>query len=237
MINLDNQHVEARIIARKLAPFSQGVFVVGSVAYDPLAVQDKLELEVIVVIDDFRKTDFEEIGVALGRELNPHSVKCASQGKIGVFDIHYTNDFATGIYFRSSEAHRAVCNLGSYGRFTNSNSTPRSCALRSLDGDNKLCDNFSLVEGGRIYTHYSVLEQEGKLWLGFPATNLLMDPMILTGRNFLQTSFDEFYNNLKRKILERYGDGKRISLINSVPEHLVGGVPDMLRTKLDLFLE
>jgi hypothetical protein len=238
---MNDQYYEAIAIADKLAPFCRGAFIVGGCAYDAHPVRDKIELEVIAVVPNFARADFRAIQNALGRELNPNAVKHASAGKMGVFDTHYMakGGFATGIYLRSTEAHEAVCNLGSYGRFTDKPKTPRSCSLWSIDnGEERVWDESETVEGGKIYRHHSVLDEKGRLWVGFPALNILMKPSILHGREFLQSSFDTFNENLRAKIRERYGEGnKSVSLVKSIPQHFAHRVPQELKVRLEHFMD
>jgi len=246
MAESNNQYSEARAIAKKMAPFSRGSFTVGGVAYDPNAVRDKVELEVISVVSDFRNADFAAIEKALGRKLNPAAVKLASEGWTDVFDTHYKADggFDVGVYLRSGEAHESVCNLRNYRRFTDRPGTPRSCNVRSLEGDEMELGESVKAEGGRIYTHYSVAEKDGKIWLGFPALNILMTPTILTGGGALQSTFDTFNTNLKAKILKNYGvttgaslKSRGVSLVNCIPPHFVERVPAELKARLEKFLD
>jgi len=240
MGNPNNQYTEARKIVKGMAKFSQASFVVGGVAYDPNAVRDKTELEVITVVPDFRSADFGAIEKALGRRLNPNAIKLASEGWIDVFDTHYKADggFDTGVYFRSDEAHQSVCNLRNYRRFTDKPGTPRSCNVINLQGDEMVLGDFDNAEGGRIFTHYSAVEKAGQIWLGFPATNILMTPTILTGGQALQSTFDTFHKNLRDAIFERYGQGREgISLVNCIPPQFVDKMPAELKRKLEHFLD
>ncbi|MCX6741677.1 MAG: hypothetical protein NTX24_00685 [Candidatus Pacearchaeota archaeon] len=240
MTDINNQYAEAEAIARKLEPFSCGAFIVGGVAYDPGAFQRRTELEVIVVVPNFRNTNFVAIENALGRKLNQHAIEHASRGRMGVFDTHYNAEggFATGVYLRSDEAHESVCNLGSYERFTDRAGVPRSCRLWGMNGRETVSAEAESVEGGTIFRHYSVLDKNGELWLGFPALNILMTPTILTGEDFLQSSFDTFNANLRTKIRERYGeDNSAASLVNCIPPRLADSVPDTLKDELRGFLD
>jgi len=169
----------------------------------------------------------------LGRRLNPNAVNLASQGQIDVFDTHYKSDggFDVGVYLRSEEAHKSVCGLGGYKRFTSSKNVPRSCAIKSLDGENAILAESEEVDGGRVYKHYSVIEMDGKLWFGFPATNILMTPTILNGNDFLRDSFRTFERNLKAKLSEKYKKPS-INLVRCIPEHLAKMMVSGLRTTL-----
>jgi len=231
---MDNQLQEADKIAEKLWRFYTGAFVVGGVAYDPNAVKDKIELEVIAVIENLRNAPFAGIQKELGMDFNPAAVKSVSQGQANVFDIHYNAEggFPVGVYFRDAQAHRDVCNLGGFRRFTDRDKVPRTCTMRSLDGEQRVFDESEGVEGGKVYAHHAVLERDGELWLGFPAINILMTPTIIRGKGPLGRSFQKFEENLKSKLHDKY-NLPHMDLTGAIPEHFERRMPDNLRQRLE----
>lgn len=239
-----NEHYLARMaeskkVSRALAPYSVGNFVVGSVAYNPDSVSDESDLDIVAVLASFEKAKFDEIGKRLGVELNPDATYWAFMGDVGVFDARMDSGkgFQTGVYFRSLKAHLDICDFRSVRRFAARGGIPKSCSYMDLMGRSKLIDTHEDIPGGRIYTHWSVKEDEDGIWLSVPATNLLMSPLALHGSEFLARSFKLFRDGLRRKLLRRYGSkhSEDINLINTFPEPLRERMTPEMRRQLEEF--
>jgi len=230
---------EAKGVSRILAPYAVGNFVVGSVAYNPLAVSADSDLDIVAVIADFGKAKFDEIGRKLGVELNKDATYWAFMGEVGVFDARVDSGkgFETGVYFRSLKTHLDICDFRSIRRFAAREGIPKSCNYMDLKGRKKLIDTHEDIPGGRIYTHWSVKEDEDGIWLSVPATNLLMSPLALHGSDFLVRSFRLFREGLRNKLIRRYGlkHSDEINLINSFPEALRERMTPEMKKQLEEF--
>jgi len=228
----------ARTISDNINSFTTSMLVVGSNAYNPDLVSEKSDLDFIAVVD-FKRTDFDAIESKLGVELNKNAVKQAKIGKIGMFDLQFELDgVEIGIYFRDILAFNQICNLnGVVKRFTTGKHIPASCILGDLQGNEKEFYNFEEVEGGRIIDIYPAVFEKDNLYIGVQVQNLLLNPVILKGEEFVGESINNMKIKLREELIGRYGDLDRtkFNLIKTFPERIIIRLKPELRKQLEEF--
>lgn len=236
---------KAEEINSKIKNLSEGVLIVGSVAYNPEAVTGKSDLDIVGVID-FSSVDFERLYDKLGQNFEPRLVKYAKEGKIHNVSIVWDEpQFEVGLHLWDKKAFMRVVNLEKFNLIfrrenfsRNFKSTADSETLINLNGKQKeFYKETKDVEGGAILKFFIYQEDERDFYPGIQICNLLLEPKILSEKDrFISEGINKFKESLRDKLVQIYQKGsKSTNLYNSLASKLKGKIGAKLKEELEEF--
>ncbi len=232
----------AEEINEKIKDLAEGILLVGSVSYNPEAVTEKSDLDMVGVLD-FSSVDFEELYRRLSQNFEPLLVKYAKEGKIHNVSIVWDDpQFEVGLHLWDKNAFMRVVNLEKFNLIfrrkdfsRNFKSTADSETLINLKGKEKQFYKDPMdVDGGTILKFFVYGMDKSDFYPGIQICNLLLDPIILSEKDKLfSNGLDDFQINIKKKLIKIYGEGSEsINLYNSLALKLKEKVGAKLEKKL-----
>jgi len=236
---------KAEEISKTIGDLAEGILIVGSVAYNPQAVTEKSDLDMVIVID-FSSIDFKEWYSRLGQKYEPLIVKYASEDKIHNVSIVWdTPNFEIGLHFWDKKAFQRVVNLEEYNLIfrrkdfsRNFKSTADIETLKNLRGiEKQFFKEPQDVEDGTILKFFIYNKDNLDFYPGIQICNLLLDPVILKEKNrIISKGLGKFIANLKKELKIVYkNSSESINLYNSLSDKLKEKIPSSLKIKLKNF--
>lgn len=236
---------KAEEINVKINNLTEGILIVGSVAYNPEAVTEKSDLDLVAVVD-FSSLNFEELYKKIGQKFEPILVNYAKEGKIQTVSIVWDEaKFEVGLHLWDKSAFMNVVNLKKFNLifrrknfFRNFKSTSDSETLLNLKGEKKeFYKEPKEVDEGAILKFFIFQEDEKDFYPGIQMNNLLLKPKILSEKDsFISNGIKEFRKKLKAKLIQIYKkSSKSTNWYNSLDPKLKEKVGDKLRKELEEF--
>ncbi|MBW3002271.1 hypothetical protein KY338_03870 [Candidatus Woesearchaeota archaeon] len=231
-------------INKQIKKLAEGVLVVGSVAHSPSKVTKKSDLDMVVVLD-FRRVDFGKFYDAIGQRYDPLAVSYAVNKQVSNYSIIWHEDFEISLHIWDVDGFNAVVNTyEDQRRFTKDGQKPGSAGspvepMYSLTGLELLVEKpHKDVPGGRILELYPFFEEDGELYLGIPANNLLTEPKILSERRgFISSGIAFLKKRLTDRVRRLYGSFEDLSLYKAQAPKVQKKMAPELKEKLENFFE
>ena len=227
---------------------TSGLIMVGSTAYAPDAVTEHSDLD-LVAVTQFRRTPFEQLYDAVRHPFEPELVQYAQQEMFDNFSLVFEREgIKVGLHIWDNEALISAINLErNQKRFVRptyhsklTSSAPQE-TLRNLEGIEKTLERTPLANfpGGKIQPLFICYENLTGMYLGIPATNLLLEPKVLCDTTeYVSDGIAHFRRILRRKVDRCYDTlSEKSSVYNSLPERIQKKISPKLRKKLILLLE
>ncbi len=226
-----------------------GVILVGSTAYATNAVTRESDLDLIAVTE-FKRTNFEDLYKAIGHPYEPELAEYARQESFDNFTIVWDEgQIEVQLHVWGIESFVGAVNLETYQRrFARNqyhkqlNSARPHEVIFNLRGEKKTLERTPIAElsGGKIIPLYICYEDKSGIYLGVPATNLLLEPKVLSqDQDYLSGGLRYFRAVLAKKIAAqlRKNPKNKISLFNALPAKIKNKTGPDLKKKLEDFLK
>ena len=238
------REIVADRINKQIKKLTEGVLVVGSVAHSPSRVTAKSDLDMVVVLD-FRHVDFDKFYAAIGQRYDPLAVSYAANRQMSNYSIIWHEDFEISLHIWDVDGFNAVVNTyEDQRRFAKDGQKPGAAgssveSMYSFTGLELLVEKpHKDVPGGRILELYPFFEEDGELYLGIPANNLLTEPKILSERrDFVSAGIAFLKRKLTDRVIRLYGGFEGLSLYKAQAPKVQKKMAPELIEKLDNFFE
>jgi hypothetical protein len=235
---------KAEEIKNLIGDLTEGLIIVGSVAYNPEAVTASSDLDLVAILD-FSNINFKEFYSRINQAYEPKLVEYASKGKIDIVSIVWdTRGFEVGLHLWDKNAFDTIINLGDYNLIFKRKdfdrdflSTAEVANLRNLKGEEKtVYKDPKEVDGGTILKLFIHVKDNSDFYPSIQIFNLLLDPKPLNENLKLSNKIEQFEKNLRNILIKIYNSSsKSINLYNALSDKLKGKLTKDLENRLRTF--
>ncbi|MBW3004649.1 hypothetical protein KY310_02360 [Candidatus Woesearchaeota archaeon] len=234
-------------LAKKMQDMVTGVLLAGSVAFAPEAVTTDSDIDLIAVTP-FGRTNFKGLYDALGHPYEPKLAEYARDELFGNFTLDWdVEEITVQLHVWSLDAFADAVNLEAYQRrfARRQYHAQLNCArpqevLRNLKGEEVIIERTPIanLNEDKIIPLYVCYEDRSGIYLGVPATNLLLEPMVLCQKgDYVSSGISYFKAGLAKKIRKKHCDKPNtVSLFNALTERIQAKIRPDLRSRLDNLL-